>query len=144
MRENVLMFHDESPLVDVRLYFRENFIGTLMSQFNLDRSTIKLYPNGRTFSDGSPIISAIITVQDNEGFYMWLMQQGDKVTVAEPESVRKKLKQKYMDAISAIEEYEQGPQDPIDPKQLAKERDEMRRMEQFREMGILPGQFRQR
>lgn len=144
MRENVFMFHDDSPVVDVRLYFRENFVPTLMSQFNLDRNTIKLYPNGRAFPDGSPIISAVITVQDNEGFYMWLMQQGDKVTVAEPESVRQKLKQKYLSALQNIAEYEQGPKDPIDHEQLAKDRAEMRKLEQFIEMGIFPEMLRRR
>lgn len=144
MRENVFMFHDDSPLVDVRLYFRESFAGTLMAQFNLDRRTLKLYPTNRTFSDGEPVISAIITVQDNEGFYMWLMQQGNKVTVAEPESVRQKLKQKYLDALHTIEEYEAGPQDPIDQEQLAKDRAEMQMAEQFREMGIPLGLLRRR
>ena len=144
MRENVFMFHDDSPLVDVRLYFREIFAGTLMAQFNLDRRTLKLYPTNRTFSDGEPVISAIITVQDNEGFYMWLMQQGNKVTVAEPESVRQKLKQKYLDALHTIEEYEAGPQDPIDQEQLAKDRAEMQLAEQFREMGIPLGLLRRR
>ena len=142
MRENVFMFHDDSPVVDVRLYFKENFAQILMEQFNLDRNTIKLYPTGRTFPNGEPIISAIITVQANGGFYMWLMQQGNKVTVAEPESVRQKLKQKYLDALSAIEEYEQGPKDPINKEQLAKDRKDMERVEMFREMGIPMGRRR--
>ena len=142
MRENVFMFHDDSPVVDVRLYFKEDFTQTLMAQFNLDRNTIKLYPTGRTFPNGEPIISAIITVQANEGFYMWLMQQGNKVTVAEPESVRQKLKQKYLDALSAIEEYEQGPKDPIDKEQLAKDRKNMEMAEMFKDMGIPLGRRR--
>jgi predicted DNA-binding transcriptional regulator YafY len=37
---------------------------------------------------------------------MWLMQQGHKVTVAEPESVRNKLKKRYLAALKAIEENE--------------------------------------
>lgn len=136
MRENLFMFHDDSPMVDVRLYFRESFVATLMAQFNLDRRTLKLYPTNRTFPDGDPIISAIITVQDNEGFYMWLMQQGNKVTVAEPESVRQKLKQKHLDALQNIKDYEQGPKDPIDQNQLMKDRQNMERNEMFREMGL--------
>ena len=73
---------------------------------------------------------------------MWLMQQGNKVTVAEPESVRQNLKQKYLDALSAIEEYEQGPKDPINKEQLAKDRKDMERVEMFREMGIPMGRRR--
>ena len=106
MRENLFMFHDFSPLVNIRLCFREDFIGPLMAQFNLDSGNLKLYPTNRTFPDGEKVISAIVTAQDNEGLYMWLMQQGHKVTVAEPESVRNKLKKRYLAALKAIEENE--------------------------------------
>ena len=142
MRENLFMFHNDSPLVDVRLYFRKDFIGTLMEQFNLDRRIIKLYPTGRTFSDGAPIISAIITVQDNEGLYMWLMQQGNNVTVAEPAGVRSKLKQRYLDALQTIEEYEHGPKDLIDKEQLEADKKDIRFAEMMRDMLLISSRER--
>ncbi len=137
MRENLFLFHDTSPIVDIRLYFRASFIGTLMAQFNLDRTTLKAYPTGRKYPDGEPVCSAIITVQENEGLYMWLMQQGTYVTVAEPQAIRTKLKNRLQETLKAIDEYESGPLDPIDPDKLKKEKENIRKAEMMRDMLLI-------
>ena len=114
MRENLFMIHDDSRLVDIKLHFRENFLSTIMNKFNLDRNTIKVYQTEQHFSDGASVFSAVITVQENDGLYMWLMQHGKNVIVADPQSVRENLKKRYVAALEAIREYEDGAGDPID------------------------------
>ena len=138
MRENLFMFHDDSPLVDIRLYFRKSFLGTLMAQFNLDRYTIKAYPTDRTFPDGEKIISAIITVQANEGLYMWLSLQCNNVMVVEPDSIRSKLKKRLEKSLQAINEYEKGPHDPIDQKQLEEDKKKIAFADMWKEMMDIP------
>ena len=110
MRENLFMFHNFSPPVDITLYFREDSVSSVMSQFNLDKRTLKLYPTGRTFPDGEKVFSAKITAQENEGLYLWLMQQGGKITVAEPASIRNELKRRHAQALKDLELCEQGKQ----------------------------------
>ncbi|SEH38669.1 helix-turn-helix transcriptional regulator [Selenomonas sp. KH1T6] len=138
MRENLFMFHDDSPLVDIRLYFRKNFLGTLMAQFNLDRYTIKAYPTDRTFPDGEKVISAIITVQPNEGLYMWLSLQCTNVMVVEPDSIRTELKKRLESSLNAIKAYENGPHDPIDQEQLEEDQKKIAFADMWREMMDIP------
>ena len=138
MRENLFMFHNDSPLVDIRLYFRKSFLGTLMAQFNLDRYTIKAYPTDRTFPDGEKVISAIITVQPNEGLYMWLSLQCNNVMVVEPDSIRTKLKKRLESSLNAIKAYEKGPHDPIDQKQLEEDQKKIAFADMWREMMDIP------
>ena len=134
MRENIFMAHDNSPLVDLRLHFREYFISTIATDFNLSRRIIKMYPNGHFFADGEPIISAVITAQDNDGLYRWLMQYANEVTVAEPESVRTKLKMKLRHSLDMIETYERDTYDKLTPEELKKEQRERRQNEYMDEL----------
>ena len=66
MRENIFMIHDDSKLIDLKIYFREEFIGTLLTQFNLNRFKIRAFFTGEYFDDGTKIFSAVITVQEND------------------------------------------------------------------------------
>ncbi len=108
MRESLFMFRDDSPIVELKLRVREKDIGALLQQFDLDRNALKAYPlQKRTESDGL-WYSAVLSVQENEGLYMWLMMQANNVIVIEPESVRQKLKTRLQSALQTIRDYESG------------------------------------
>ena len=108
MRESLFMFRDDSPIVELKLRVREKDIGALLQQFDLDRNALKAYPlQKRTESDGL-WYSAVLSVQENEGLYMWLMMQANNVIVIEPESVRQKLKTRLESALQTIRDYESG------------------------------------
>lgn len=106
MRESLFMFRDDSPVIDVKLRFPENLMGSLLQQFDLDRNALKAYPLKRNDDHEELWYSAVLSVQENEGLYMWLMLQANNVIVVEPESVRKKLKERLKDALQSIQDYE--------------------------------------
>ena len=110
MRESLFMFRDDSPIIELKLRVREKDIGALLQQFDLDRNALKAYPlQKKTESDGL-WYSAVLSVQENEGLYMWLMMQANNVIVIEPESVRQKLKTLLESALHAIRDYESEQQ----------------------------------
>lgn len=106
MRESLFMFRDDSPVIDVRLRVRENHIGALLQQFDLDRNVLKAYPLQKKTENDGLWYSAVFSVQENEGLYMWLMLQANNVIVIEPESVREKLKARLEAALQSIRDYE--------------------------------------
>ncbi len=108
MRESLFMFRDDSPIVDLKLRVREKHIGALLQQFDLDRNALKAYPIKRDEDGGEPWYSAVLSVQENEGLYMWLMLQANNLIVIEPESVREKLKARLEAALQSIRDYEKG------------------------------------
>ena len=103
MRENIFMVHDDSPMIDLTLNFREEFIGTLLTQFNLNRFKISAFPTEKCFDDGEKIFSAVITVQENEGLYKWIMQNLNNVIVVKPEFVCTKLKKRLKAALNLLD-----------------------------------------
>ena len=108
MRESLFMFRDDSPIIDLKLRVREEHIGALLQQFDLDRNALKAYPlQKRTERDGL-WYSAVLSVQENEGLYMWLMMQANNVIVIEPKSVRQKLRLRLESALQTIRDYESG------------------------------------
>ena len=113
MRENVYMYHDTSEIIDIKLRFPESFIGQLLSRFNLNPRIIRANPTGTLTSNGEPCYNAIITVQENDGLYLWLMQVSNCVTVLEPNHVRSKLKHRLQAALDSIKCYEEGSKDEI-------------------------------
>ncbi len=106
MRESLFMFRDDSPVIDVKLRFREKLMGALLQQFDLDRNALKAYPLKRNDDREELWYSAVLSVQENEGLYMWLMLQANNVIVVEPEIVRKKLEERLKAALRSIQDYE--------------------------------------
>ena len=102
MRENIFMVHDDSPLIDLQLNFRESLQNTILKQFNLNRFKIRAFPTKKYFDDGERIFNTVITVQDNEGLYQWLMQNANDVIVVKPEFVRNKLKNRLQAALDFL------------------------------------------
>ena len=92
MRENIFMIHDDSPLIDLKMNFREVFIGTLLTQFNLNRFRLRAFFTGKYFDDGEKFFGVVVTVQENDGRYQWLLQHVNDLIVVEPDFVRLKLK----------------------------------------------------
>ena len=121
LRENLYMFHDDSEVIDVKLYFNEEFIGELLERFNLNQKMLDAHRTTRYDENGRQIYSAVVTVQPNEGFYRWLMGQGANVTVAEPASIRQEVKRRLSDTLRLISQYEESDEkDPIDYEALKK------------------------
>ena len=125
LRENLYMYHDDSDVVDVKLYFCEDFVGELMERFNLDQQLLLAVRTHRCDAHVRRICSAIITVQQNEGFYRWVMGQGGNVTVVEPAHIRREVRNRLYHAWNTIKHYEESDKkDPIDFEELKKKKRE--------------------
>ena len=138
MRENLFMVHDNHMVVDVKLYFRAEFIGNILARFNLDARTLAAKPTTK-IAGHQRIYSAIITVQPNEGFYKWLMGNSNYVMVVEPDNIRQRLKKRLKRALAAIEKYETAEEkDPIDYDALQMKKREDDFSEMWRDMFLIP------
>lgn len=122
IREHPGMIQDNSPMIDLRLKFREEFIGTILAELNLNRGAIRAYPLPETEESGERMYSALVTIQESEGLYRWLMQYAGHVTVVEPGIVRRKMRKRLQDAMRDIREYEKGEREPITEEEI-RERD---------------------
>ena len=118
MRENPFMYHSTEPVVDIKLHYPPDCLGAILKQFNLIQQDLYAYDTGKTYPNGTHIWSAMLTLQPNEGFYMWLFQQGGRITVAEPETIRDEMKKRLAHALEAINAYEKSPDDPISPENV--------------------------
>ena len=118
MRENPFMYHSPAPVIDIKLHYPPDCLGTILKQFNLSQQDLYAYDTGNTYPDGTPIWSAMLTLQPNKGFYMWLFQQGGRVTVVEPKDIRDEMKKRLAHALAAINAYEKSPDDPISPEDV--------------------------
>lgn len=118
MRENPFMYHSPAPVIDIKLHYPPDCLGTILKQFNLSQQDLYAYDTGKTYPDGTPIWSAMLTLQPNKGFYMWLFQQGGRVTVVEPKDIRDEMKKRLAHALAAINAYEKSPDDPISPEDV--------------------------
>lgn len=116
LRENVFMYHNDSPPINVKLYFREDSMGEVMSRFAIDQSRIGVRPLNIAFSDDERVFSATVIVQPNEGFYMWLLQHCNEIMVVEPQQVREEMKRRLEVALRGIASYEGD--DAIDSKEI--------------------------
>ena len=136
IREHPGMIQDNSPLVDLKLRFREEFIGTILAELNLDRQAIRAYPLPEEEEGQERMYSALVTVQASEGLYRWLMQYAGEVTVMEPLRIRRQILKRLHSAIRDIMKYEKGVREPITEEEI-KERDTMkRRHDMFVDMGV--------
>ena len=95
MREHIYMVTNNSPTVDVRIEFDEDFLETVLTQLTLKQIVEKSVINDKKFQ-------TIMTVQDNDGLYQWLMRYSDKVTVIEPEHVCNELRKRLKKALKNL------------------------------------------
>ena len=103
MREHIYMSSSKLDLVDVKIYFKESFMETLLTRFYIKKQTLQISPTGELW-DKEKVYRATITVQENEGLYQWLMQYSGSVIVYFPEHIRQKLKKRHLQALELLEE----------------------------------------
>ena len=95
MREHIYMVTNTSPTVDVTIEFDKNFLETILTQLTLKQIVRPSANNNEKFQ-------TIMTVQDNDGLYQWLMRYSDKVTVISPLKIKKKLRERLMAALKKL------------------------------------------
>lgn len=95
MREHVYLVSDNSPMVDVTITFDKDFLETLLTQLTLKQIVEPLPRDDKK-------LQTIMTVQDNDGLYQWLMRYSDKVTVLSPQKVRDELRKRLHKALTNL------------------------------------------
>ena len=95
MREHIYMVTNNAPTVDVMIEFNEDFVETILSQLTLKQKIQPPVNNDKKWW-------TIMTVQDNDGLYQWLMRYSDKVTVLGPQKVKNKLRKKLEQALENL------------------------------------------
>ena len=101
MREHIYMSSSNLPLVDVKIYFKEEFMESILTRFYVKKETLQINPTGELWR-GEKVFRATITVQENDGLYQWLMQHSDKVIPYSPKHILKKLKQRHLAALETL------------------------------------------
>ena len=99
MREHIYMEANQSPVVAVTIYFKEEFLDKFLTQFTLEQK-FEIIPN-RKENDEFKYQSRII-VQENDGLYRWLMQYSDQVKVIRPLKIREELGYRYKKALADL------------------------------------------
>lgn len=99
MREHIYMEVNEEPIIEVTIYFKENFLDEFLTQFTLEQK-FEIIPN-RKENDEFKYQSRII-VQDNDGLYRWLMKYSDQVKVIRPLEIREELGYRYKKALADL------------------------------------------
>ena len=99
MREHIYMEVNEEPIIEVTIYFKENFLDKFLTQFTLNQK-FEIIPN-RKENDEFKYQSRII-VQENDGLYRWLMKYFDQVKVIRPLKVREELGYRYKKALADL------------------------------------------
>lgn len=99
MREHIYMEANQSPVVAVTIYFKEEFLDKFLTQFTLEQK-FEIIPN-RKENDEFKYQSRII-VQENDGLYRWLMQYSDQVKVIRPLEIREELGYRYKKALADL------------------------------------------
>ena len=95
MREHIYMVTDTSPTVDVTIEFEKDFLETVLTQLTFKQIVEPSANDVEKFQ-------TIMTVQDNDGLYQWLMRYSDKVTVLGPKEVRDKLRKRLNQALANL------------------------------------------
>ena len=95
MREHIYMTTNNAPTVDVMIEFDEDFLETVLTQLTLKQKIEPPANNDKKWR-------TIMTVQDNDGLYQWLMRYSDKVTVLSPQKVKDKLRKKLEKALKNL------------------------------------------
>lgn len=96
MREHIYMVTNNLPTVDVTIEFDKDFLETIFTQLtSKQKVTPSANDNGKW--------QTIMTVQDNDGLYQWLMRYSDKVKVISPKKIRDKLRQRLNSALDNLD-----------------------------------------
>ena len=95
MREHIYMVTNNASTVDVTIEFDEDFLETILTQLTLKQKFEPPANNDKKYR-------TIMTVQDNDGLYQWLMRYSDKVTVLSPQKVKDKLRKKLEQALENL------------------------------------------
>ncbi len=95
MREHIYMVTNDSPTVDVTIEFDKDFLETIFTQLT---SKQKVTPSANNKGKWQ----TIMTVQDNDGLYQWLLRYSDKVKVISPKKIRDKLRQRLNAALDNL------------------------------------------
>ena len=95
MREHIYMVTNSAATIDVTIEFDEDFVETILSQLTLKQKIQPPVNNDKKWR-------TIMTIQDNDGLYQWLMRYSDKVTVLSPQKVKDKLQKKLKTALENL------------------------------------------
>lgn len=95
MREHIYMVTSRDPIIDATIEFDKDFLDTVLTQLTLKQKVEPSPNNDQKFR-------TIMTVQDNDGLYQWLMRYSDKVTVIAPEKVKQKLRKRLEIALANL------------------------------------------
>lgn len=95
MREHIYMTTNSASTVDVTIAFDEDFLETILTQLALKQKVEPPANNDKRYR-------TIMTVQDNDGLYQWLMRYSDKVTVLGPKKIKEKLRKKFEKALENL------------------------------------------
>lgn len=96
MREHIYMVTNNLPTVDVTIEFDKDFLETIFTQLtSKQKVTPSANDNGKW--------QTIMTVQDNDGLYQWLLRYSDKVKVISPKKIRDKLRQRLNSALDNLD-----------------------------------------
>lgn len=99
IREHLYMSSSDTLPIEIEIYFRADVKAMILTRFGLIEENI--CPVDETW-DGQKVFSTIITAQENDGLYQWLMQFGDKVKVIAPKTVRDNLRQRFHKALNLL------------------------------------------
>lgn len=94
MRDHIYMEQNNTPVIAITILFKEDFLDKFLVQFGLNQEFRPTKKENEYLS--------IITVQENDGLYRWLMQYSDQVKVIRPLKVRAELKYRYEKALADL------------------------------------------
>lgn len=99
IREHIYMSASDMLPIEIEIYFRADVKAMILTRFGLIEEDICTVDGNW---DGQKVFSTIITAQENEGLYQWLMQFRDKVTVISPKNIRDNLRQRLYKALNLL------------------------------------------
>ena len=106
MREHLYMFNNGTESIEMCIEFADNMLGVILNQFSINPNLISAYPTGKLNSKNRTIYRATVNVQENDGLYLWLMKQGNNIMVVSPDKIRVELKRRFLEAVRAIDEFD--------------------------------------
>lgn len=101
IREHLYMSSSDTDTlpIEIEIYFRADVKAMILTRFGLIEENI--CPSDETWN-GQKVFSTIITAQENDGLYQWLMQFGDRVKVIAPKTIRDNLRQRFHKALNLL------------------------------------------
>ena len=94
MRDHIYMEQNNTPVISIAILFKEDFLDKFLTQFGSNQEFRQAKKEDEYLS--------IITVQENDGLYRWLMQYFDQVKVIRPLKIREELRFRYEEALENL------------------------------------------